>query len=236
MIPLRDYNPTKRPPVLTLLFIAVNTLVFVQDRLTGHMETTLVSTARGWVEVEQFIGGFSAHYALIPANLVGLPADAWPTIFTSMFLHGNWLHIASNMLYLWIFGDNIEDSLGRLRFLFFYFMCGFIAALTQVASAPLSNVPMVGASGAVAGVMGAYLILYPHARVLTFVPFFFFFTTIDVPAFLIIGWWAFIQFANAAWMGGGELARGGVAWFAHIGGFLAGMGLLLLVGGKRLRR
>lgn len=233
MIPLKDHNPTKRPPVLTVLLIAFNILFFVQDRLTGHSKPALVETARGWVEVEQFVGGLTAHYALVPANLVRFPTEEWPTIFTSMFLHGNWLHIASNMLYLWVFGDNIEDTLGRLRFLFFYFICGLIAALTQIASAPLSSVPMVGASGAVAGVMGAYLILYPNARILTFVPFFFFFTTIDVPAFLIIGWWAFIQFANASWLGGGELARDGVAWFAHIGGFLAGIGLLRVLGGKK---
>ncbi|MBI1922029.1 MAG: rhomboid family intramembrane serine protease [Geobacter sp.] len=151
MIPLRDHNPTSRPPALTILLITFNILIFVQDRLTGHSHLALVKTVRGWVEVEQFVGGLTSQYALIPANLIRFPAEQWSTIFTSMFLHGNWLHIASNMLFLWVFGDNIEDTLGGPRFLLFYYTCGCVAALTQVAAAPLSKVPMVGASGAVAG-------------------------------------------------------------------------------------
>lgn len=235
MIPLKDYIPTVRPPVLTMLIIAFNLALFVQDRLTGHYEPILVETARGWVETRHFVGGLAAHYALVPSRLLVLPAAAWPTIFTSMFLHGNWLHIGSNMLYLWIFGNNIEDVLGRLRFLLFYLACGLAAALAQIASAPHSSVPMVGASGAVAGVMGAYLLLFPHSRILTLVPIFIFFTTVEVPAFLIIGWWAVIQFANASWLGGGELAgKGGVAYFAHIGGFAAGIVILQLFGGRSL--
>lgn len=235
MIPLKDYIPTFRLPVLTALLIAVNISVFVQDRLTGHYEPLMVETARGLVETRHFVGGLSADYSLVPARLLAHPPLVWPTLFTSMFLHGNWLHIGSNMLYLWIFGDNIEDVLGRLRFLLFYFGCGLVAALCQVLSAPSSTVPMVGASGAVAGVMGAYLVLFPRSQILTLVPIFIFFTTVQIPAFLIIGWWALIQFLNANWLGGGELARGGgVAYYAHIGGFLAGIALLQLFGGRAL--
>lgn len=233
MIPLKDYNPTRRFPVVTVLLIVLNTLVFLDDRLSGHYESFLVETARGLVQTKQFVGGLSSHYALVPAALHGAPLLAWPTIFTSMFLHGNWLHIGSNMLFLWIFGNNVEDVLGRPRYLFFYFLCGLVAALAQVASAPVSTIPMVGASGAVAGVMGAYLLLFPRARILTLVPIFFFFTFLEVPAFLIIGWWALIQFLNASWLGGGELLRGGVAYFAHVGGFATGILFVLLTGVNR---
>jgi membrane associated rhomboid family serine protease len=153
-----------------------------------------------------------------------------------MFLHGNLFHLGSNMLFLWIFGNNIEDALGKLRFITFYGLCGLTAGLAQTLSAPTSAIPMVGASGAVAGVMGAYLVLYPHARVITLVPLFFIFTTIEVPAYLIIGYWALLQIINANWFGGGEL-QGGVAYFAHIGGFLAGVLFLRLLGGwPRARR
>ncbi|WP_298271073.1 rhomboid family intramembrane serine protease [Geobacter sp.] len=233
MIPIKDYNPTRRFPVMSVTIIALNIVVFFYDRLTGHYEPMLIETARGVVRTEVFVGGLSAHFSLVPAALASLPLLAWPTIFTSMFLHGNWLHIGSNMLYLWIFGNNVEDTLGRFRFVLFYFACGATAAIAQVMSAPHSSIPMVGASGAVAGVMGAYLLLFPRARILTLVPILFFFTFIEVPAFLIIGWWVLIQFLNASWLGGGELQRGGVAYFAHIGGFAAGMSLILLWGVKR---
>ena len=174
--------------------------------------------------------------ALVPANLVAHPFMEWPTIFTSMFLHGNWLHIGSNMLYLWIFGNNIEDTLGRVRFILFYFTCGAAAGVAQVLSDPSSTVPMVGASGAIAGILGAYLILYPRARILTLVPVFIIFFTIEVPAFFIIGYWALIQFANAYWLGGGEMGKGGVAYYAHLGGFATGIALILLLGGGEFRQ
>lgn len=236
MIPIKDYNPTKTFPYLTVVLIIANVLFFIQDRMTGHYEPMLVETARGMVRIKHFIGGLTAEYALVPAKLVSQPLHSWPQVFTSMFLHGNWLHIASNMLFLWIFGNNIEDALGRLRFVVFYFTCGILAAATQVFSSPLSTIPMVGASGAVAGVMGAYLILYPHARVLTLLPIFFFFTFIEVPAYLIIGYWALLQFISARWMDAGEPARGGVAYFAHIGGFVGGIAMLRLLGGWPRRR
>lgn len=232
MIPLKDYNPTRRFPLVSVAFIVLNIIAFILDRLSGHYEPLLIETARGLVRTRQFVGGLSADYALVPATLTSHPLLAWPTMFSSMFLHGNWLHIGSNMLYLWIFGNNVEDVLGRVRFIVFYFGCGIAAALAQVASAPGADIPMVGASGAVAGVMGAYLLLFPHARILTLVPILFFVTFMEVPAFLIIGYWVLIQFLNANWLGGGEL-RGGVAYFAHIGGFVAGVASVWLLGPGR---
>jgi membrane associated rhomboid family serine protease len=231
MIPLKDYNSTRRFPVLTFALLISNVAVFIMDRLTGHYERVIVQTSQGDMAINHFVGGLSERLALVPAQIIAHPFIEWPTIFTSMFLHGNWLHIGSNMLYLWIFGNNIEDTLGRVRFLPFYFTCGAAAGIAQVLSDPSSSVPMVGASGAVAGILGAYLILFPRARILTLVPVFIIFFTVEVPAFLIIGYWALIQFVNAYWLGGGEMGRGGVAYYAHLGGFAAGIALLLLQGG-----
>jgi membrane associated rhomboid family serine protease len=151
-----------------------------------------------------------------------------------MFMHGNWLHIGSNMLYLWIFGNNIEDTLGRAHFLLFYFTCGIAAAVAQVLSDPTSTIPMIGASGAIAGILGAFLILFPRARILTLMPIFIIFFTVEIPALLIIGYWALIQIINTYWLGGGELGRGGIAYFAHMGGFTTG--ILLILAWKALRR
>ncbi|HEY6007102.1 MAG TPA: rhomboid family intramembrane serine protease [Geobacteraceae bacterium] len=239
MIPLKDYNPTRNFPLFTIILIAVNIAIFIQDRLSGHYEKMLVPTARGVVTTMTFTGGLSERFAMVPAELLHNLPTQWPTVFTSMFLHGNWLHIGSNMLYLWIFGNNIEDTLGRARYLVFYFGCGLAAALAQILSDPAATIPMVGASGAVAGVMGAYLLLFPRARVLTLIPIFIFFTTVELPAFVIIGYWALLQFLNASLLQGGEMLHGGgVAYFAHIGGFSAGVLLILLFGGRpgRLRR
>lgn len=231
MIPLKDYNPTSTFPLVTVILILLNLAIFVFDRMTGSYGPVPVETSHGAMMAWAFTGGLSRHFALIPALLTTHFATAWSTIFVSMFLHGNWLHVGSNMLYLWIFGDNIEDRLGRGRFLLFYLLCGGCAAAAQVASDPLSSVPMVGASGAVAGVMGAYLLLYPRAMVLTLVPILFFFTFFDLPAFVIIGYWALIQFLNASFLGGGGMLRGGgVAYFAHLGGFAAGVVLILTMG------
>jgi membrane associated rhomboid family serine protease len=231
MIPIKDYNPTKKFPIITVFLIAANILAYIQDRLSGHYEPLQVETARGIVHINHFIGGLTAKYAMIPSALTSEPWTSWYQVFTSMFLHGNWLHIGSNMLFFWIFGNNIEDVLGRFRFVIFYFACGIAAAAGQVISAPHSSIPMIGASGAVAGVMGAYLILYPHARILTLLPIFFFFTFIEVPAFLIIGYWILLQFISATWINSGEPVQGGIAYFAHIGGFLAGIVFLFLLGG-----
>ncbi len=231
MIPIKDYNSTRSFAVLTFALIVINVMVFIKDRLTGHYERVLVHTNQGAMVVSQFVGGLSERLALVPAQMVAHPFMEWPTIFTSMFLHGNWLHIGSNMLYLWIFGNNIEDTLGKSRFLLFYFTCGIAAAVAQVLSDPTSSIPMVGASGAIAGVLGAYLILFPRARILTLVPIFIIFFTVEIPAYFIIGYWALIQFANAYWLGEGEMGHGGVAYYAHLGGFAAGVALILLQGG-----
>jgi membrane associated rhomboid family serine protease len=224
MIPLKDYIKTRRFPIVSLTLIAFNIATFLVDKLTGHFVPVTIKTSQGIVKSYQFIGGLMEHYALVPVEIIQHFSSAWVTIFTSMFMHGSWLHIGSNMLYLWIFGNNVEDTLGRFRFLIFYLTCGCIAAFVQILSGPYSEIPMIGASGAVAGVMGAYLIFFPHSRILTIVPIFFFFTFFDLPALLIIGYWALIQFINATWLGGGEMLRGGgVAYFAHIGGFIAGI-------------
>jgi len=217
MIPIKDYNPTRHFPIITVVLIALNVLIFLQDMMTGHYEPMLVETARGTIKVNQYIGGLTANYALVPARLIAEPWNSWYRVFTAMFLHGN----------------NIEDTLGRFRFIIFYFACGLVATAAQVLSSPQSSIPMIGASGAVAGVMGAYLVLYPHARILTLLPIFFFFTFIEVPAYIIIGYWALLQFISATWINSGEPARGGVAYFAHIGGFVAGISLLFLLGGRQ---
>ena len=237
MIPLRDLNPTRSTPILTIVLLVANILAFITDMLTGHQETVHMVTSRGIVQATHLAGGLTASYALVPHRLVTDPAMAWHTIFSSMFLHGNLFHLGSNMLFLWIFGNNVEDTLGKMRFVAFYGLCGLAAGLAQVLSAPGSTIPMVGASGAVAGVMGAYLVLFPRARVVTLIPLFIVFTTVEVPAFLIIGYWALLQFINANWFAGGEM-KGGVAYFAHIGGFMAGILFLRLLGGwpRRLGR
>jgi membrane associated rhomboid family serine protease len=229
MIPLKDYIKTRRFPVVSFTLIAINITAFLVDKFTGHYVPVSIETSQGIVKSYQFIGGLKEQYALVPVEIIQHFSSAWVTIFTSMFMHGSWLHIGSNMLYLWIFGNNVEDTLGRFRFLIFYLTCGCIAAIVQILSCPYSEIPMIGASGAVAGVMGAYLIFFPHSRILTIVPIFFFFTFFDFPALLIIGYWVLIQFINATWLGGGEMLRaGGVAYFAHIGGFITGILWVLL--------
>jgi membrane associated rhomboid family serine protease len=237
MIPLRDNIPTRRFPVVTVLLIALNVVAFLYDQMTGHTEIARVLTNRGVAEVEHFVGGISERYALIPAEVTQNFSLAWLTIFTSMFLHGGWLHLGGNMLSLWIFGNNVEDTLGRVRYLLFYLACGAAGALAHIYTDPTSTIPTIGASGAVAGIMGGYLILFPHAQILTIVPLFIVSTLMDVPAILVIGFWALLQFLSANWLGGGDMLRGGgVAYMAHIGGFVAGVVLILLMGGQGLVR
>jgi membrane associated rhomboid family serine protease len=163
----------------------------------------------------------------------GLVPDAFSlqSVLTSMFLHGGWMHVLGNMWFLWIFGDNIEDILGPAKFLLFYLLCGVAAAGTQYLGDPSSRVPMVGASGAIAGVMGAYLVKFPHSRILSLVTIIVFFTTVEVPAWLMLVWWFFIQFFNGVGSIGYSHASqgGGVAFLAHVGGFLAGIGLIYIL-------
>ncbi len=242
MIPLYDNVPTRRFPIVTVGLIVANVLIFLVDQATAVDIPIVVRTEYGPVHVFQHLGGLSARYSMIPA-LVSHSAQpagiqpAWITIFTSMFLHGNWLHIGGNMLYLWIFGNNIEDALGRYIYILFYLACGVAAAALQIASDPTSIVPTVGASGAIAGLMGAYIWLYPNARVMCIVPIFFIATLMGVPAILVVGFWFVIQVFNAGVLGGGGILQqgGGVAYMAHVGGFVAGLFLIVLLGGRKLR-
>jgi membrane associated rhomboid family serine protease len=208
--PFRDDNPHTTTPFVNYGLIAACVLVFLWQVSTG---------AQGQQAITYIFG-------LIPAHLFGssrpdpaLPAVApWLTIFTSMFLHGGWMHLLGNMLYLWIFGDNIEHSLGHFRYLVFYLLCGIAAALAQSISAPGSEVPMVGASGAISGILGAYLVLHPKANIRVFV-FLIFITTINLPAFVVLGGWFVMQLISSAQVNAGQA---GVAFLAHIGGFVAG--------------
>lgn len=211
LVPLKDDNPTRSFAVLTAIFVAINAAVFVH-------QATLAPAAS-----EEFI----LRFGMIPAVLTGeayidealAPPPAWTTVFSAMFLHGSLMHVAGNMLYLWTFGNNIEDSMGRFRFVVFYALCGLAAAFAQGAVDPSSTTPMIGASGAVSGVLGAYLLLHPHAQVWSFA----FFRFAWLPAWAVLGFWIVVQFANAFLA---DPEQGGVAWWAHIGGFLAGMALI----------
>lgn len=223
MIPLRDDNPRRTVPIVTYVLIALNVLAFLWELSLGsRLEPALSSLA--------FI---PARY-WVPGNW---GFDLF-TIVASMFLHGGLMHIGSNMLYLWIFGDNVEDRLGHGRYLLFYLLCGFVATFAHAVFSPASRLPAIGASGAIAGVLGAYLILWPHARVLTLIPIIFFITVRELPAVIILGLWFVLQFFNGVGSLGVRDAQdiGGVAYFAHIGGFLAGMLLITVFGGFRRPR
>ncbi|HJW84522.1 MAG TPA: rhomboid family intramembrane serine protease [Anaerolineae bacterium] len=219
MIPLRDINPTRRVPLATVALIAVNVLVFLYQQTLPEDEFQALVFRLG----------------VMPAAVTGDFNRSAYTFVTSMFLHGDWLHVGSNMLYLWIFGNNVEDRLGLIRFVLFYFITGFAAAGAQIATAPRADIPMIGASGAIAGVLGAYLVLFPNARVQTLVFFFYFIRVIEVSAVWLLGWWFLLQVLS----GFGSLAvpgMGGVAFFAHIGGFVAGYGLIRLFAASRPAR
>ncbi len=223
MFPLKDDNPSRSTPLVTIGLVILNAAVFVyQISLEGGGSRAGAEAARAFV----------MEFGLVPCRLTetcrmaaDLPSPVL-TIFSSMFIHGGLLHIGGNMLYLWIFGNNVEDTLGRGRFLAFYLASGVAAALTQTAVGPTSPVPMVGASGAVSGVLGAYLLLFPHAHVLTVVIFGFFIRMVRIPAMIVLGFWFVAQLLSGVLSIG---AGGGVAFFAHVGGFLAGMVLLRLL-------
>lgn len=216
MIPLRDDNPAEITPIVTVSFIVACALVFFYQASLPPQPSEL----------------FVYRFGAIPANVFGevrLPPEIaaippFATLITSMFLHGGWLHLIGNMLYLWIFGNNVEDAMGHVRFVIFYITCGILAALTHAVTAPSSTVPMVGASGAISGILGAYLLLYPRAQVLVLIPLGLFTRIMYVPAALVLGLWFVMQVLS----GGMSLGRegGGVAFFAHVGGFLTGMALI----------
>jgi membrane associated rhomboid family serine protease len=213
MIPVRDDNPTRSVPFVTISIIAANVLVF-------FFELSLRSEHRA--------NAFFATFALIPAQVTHeLSSEVVRSVFTSMFLHGGWLHLIFNVWFLWIFGDNVEDSVGHFKFIVLYLLCGIAAAAAQVVSAPGSRVPMIGASGAIAGVLGAYLLLFPNARVLVLFPIWIFFRFIYVPAWLLLIFWFGIQLISG-WTTLGAIERGGVAFWAHVGGFVTGLILIPL--------
>lgn len=212
MIPIRDDQPTRTIPVVVIGLILANVLVFLHElRLPGDASAN----------------AFFAAFALTPADLAHPSSpQVYATVFTSMFLHGGWLHLIGNMWFLWVFGNNVEDSVGHVRFLFFYLLCGTAAAAAQVAVSPESTTPMIGASGAISGVLGAYLLLFPRARVLTLVPIWIFLEFIRVPAVLFLVFWFALQFLSGLATRGADF-NGGVAFWAHVGGFVAGMALIL---------
>jgi len=210
MFPYKDDNPTRTFPFITIGIIAINIIVYIWEVLSPYGEKFIVY-----------------KYGAIPSSIISLekadPISLHPaaTVFSSMFLHGGLLHVGGNMLYLWIFGDNIEDRLGHIRFLVFYLISGIAAAYSHAISSPGSTIPMIGASGAVAGVLGAYIFLFPRARVHTLIFFGFFVDVVKIPALIVIGFWAIIQVVNGL-LSQGLMPQGGVAWFAHVGGFLTG--------------
>jgi membrane associated rhomboid family serine protease len=216
VIPLRDANPTRRTPIVTLALIVACFVVFAYElgRLGSGGPDALDAFAREW-------GIVPAELTAAWSSGVNLPGEAL-TLVTSQFLHGGWLHILGNMLYLWIFGNNIEDRLGRLRFLLFYLVGGVVAGLTQVAIAPNSPVPTIGASGAIAATLGAYVVLFPRARITSLVFLGFFYQLIDVPAVIVLVFWFVLQLIDGLASLGMTDASGGVAFFAHIGGFVFG--------------
>ena len=213
MLPLNDDNPIHSTPVATVTFIIACCMVFLY-------QSSLLSS-RGELFIYQYgaIPAVLFGQAALPPEVMAIPAAA--TVLTSMFLHGSWMHLIGNMLYLWIFGNNIEDVMGSVKFVMFYLLCGAIASVSHALTDPISTVPMVGASGAISGVLGAYLLLFPHARVLLFAPLI---GTTYVPAGIVLGFWFVMQILS----GGASLGSqgGGVAFFAHIGGFVAGMILI----------
>jgi len=225
VIPLRDANPTRRTPVITLAIIAACVVVY------GYQVLLL---AQGG---DDALDAFITRWGVVPAELVdALRSGSFAsmetvTLVTSQFLHGSLVHIAGNMLFLWIFGNNIEDRFGRLAFLAFYLVGGIVAGLTQVVIDPTSTVPTIGASGAIAAVLGAYLVLFPGARVTTAIFLIFFYQLIEIPAIFVLGFWFALQlFDGIGSLGAmGQATTGGVAFFAHIGGFIFGAAIALLV-------
>ena len=234
MFPLKDHNPTRTRPYVTMLFVAINIVVFLYEMLLGNR-----------------LEGFVAAWGAIPYEIVNFedlvgPVDggfdhtAGPsfiplTLVSSMFMHGSIMHIFGNMLYLWIFGNNVEDILGHAKYSFFYIACGVLAGIAHIVFNPDSTTPTVGASGAVAGVLGAYMVMYPKARVLTLVFLGIFIRMMEVPAAVLLFVWFVMQSLQGFLSLGVRELSGGVAWFAHIGGFVAGVVLSLALSGRAIR-
>lgn len=217
LLPFKDHNPTRTAPLFTVALILANAMVFVHQLRLG---------SAGFQQFVYVMGAIPYELTRFADSVSDTPVPLYMTPFTAMFVHGDFLHILGNMLYLWIFGNNIEDALGHLRFFFFYFACGLAAAGTHILSSPSSKIPMVGASGAIAGILGAYIITYPRARVSVL----FLIWVVKVPAVIVLGLWFLIQIRNSL---ASVPGTGGVAWFAHIGGFIAGALLMARFREKR---
>jgi membrane associated rhomboid family serine protease len=212
MIPLRDVIPSRTTPYITVTIIVLNAVAWLFEISLPH----------------ESLNEFLTIYGVVPAYF------SWPTLITSTFLHGGWMHFIGNMWYLWIFGDNVEDRVGHGRFIAFYLLCGIAAGLGQVAVDPNSTLPTIGASGAIAGVMGAYFVLYPHSRVLTLIPWIFL-QIVELPAIVLLGFWFLIQLVNAGTIAMTTSSRGGgVAFAAHVIGFVSGAGGVLVFRKRRL--
>ena len=226
MIPLKDTSPSRTFPFINYTIILLNFLFFLYQLSLGpHLEKFLYAWG---VVPAQFFAPLSIGHLHLSQRILPL--------FTSMFLHGGWLHFLGNMLYLYIFGDNVEDRLGHARYLLFYLLCGLLAAAAHLLTNHDSRLPTIGASGAIAGVMGAYFFLYPYARVVTLIFIFFFFDIVEIPAFFFLAFWFIFQFLSGTIIATRDAMSGGVAWWAHIGGFLAGILLLFVFGVRRTGR
>ncbi|MDR3708346.1 MAG: rhomboid family intramembrane serine protease [Capsulimonadaceae bacterium] len=257
MIPLYDNNPTRSFPLVTILIILINIGVFCWQNSGGAQHDAEVTGSYGFVPYNLShntnVTGYLAFNSDGEPQLLDHPRHkegrstvneipigpspdpVWITVLTAMFLHGSLVHIGFNMLFLWIFGNNVEDALGKGRYLVFYLICGIAAAFAQTLSAPDSYVPNIGASGAIAGIMGAYIVMWPNARVTTLISLGFFWLLREISAFWVLGIWILIQVVTAHYQMGGE-ATGGVAYFAHVGGFVTGLVGILLLGGTSLGR
>jgi membrane associated rhomboid family serine protease len=227
MIPLKDNIPSGTVPVVNVSLIVVNIIVFFFE-----------------VSLGRSLNSFILHFGFVPARFFTLlssehfnPVVTLLPLVTSLFLHGGWLHVGGNMLYLWIFGDNVEDVLGHLRYLFFYLLCGIGASVTHLITNAASAVPTVGASGAIAGVMGAYFVLFPRARVVTLIFLFVFIQFIEIPALYFLAFWFLLQLVSGSFsLGSSQALSGGVAFWAHVGGFVWGIIFLFLLRKERRGR
>lgn len=216
MFPLYDTARSRKFPIINLTLIVANVLAYLYELQMGS----------GALE------NFIFAWGLIPVRLMSDPTNTWNTIYSSMFLHGGWFHIINNMWVLFIFGDNVEARMGSLKYLIFYLLCGTAAGLLQTYVLPSSQVPMIGASGAVAGVLGAYLVFYPRSRVASLVPIFFIFTIIEIPAFIYLIFW-FLSQLYSGWLSFQGIGGSGIAWWAHIGGFVFGLFMSFFFANRR---
>ena len=228
MIPLKDTIPSRSMPYVNIFIIILNFGLFFYELSLGRVELARLLYTYGLIPRRFFYLSQEVSSSFISQFL---------PLFTSMFLHGGWFHILGNMLFLWIFGDNVEDAMGHFKYFIFYILCGVASSFFHLYLNPLSSVPAVGASGAISGVMGAYFLLFPASRIITLVPFLFFFTLVEIPAFFFLGLWFIFQlFSGAFSLLLRGIPEGGIAWWAHVGGFISGMALRFIFVRKRYRR